>query len=84
MSVQLGHTVVDPFAGTGTTLRVCKALGVDCITGDVDRQYCENIARENGLDKATSKFWPKGRWIGGKGTGVATLIDRWRDNHASV
>lgn len=44
-----GDMVIDPFAGTGTTLRVCKALDRSCITMDLDRTYCEKIAEENGI-----------------------------------
>ena len=44
-----GNMVIDPFAGTGTTLRVCKALNRSCITMDLDRTYCEKIAAENGI-----------------------------------
>jgi site-specific DNA-methyltransferase (adenine-specific) len=46
-----GDLVVDPFAGTGTTLRVCKRINRRCITMDVDRDYCEKIAADNGLEK---------------------------------
>jgi hypothetical protein len=46
-----GDLVVDPFAGTGTTLRVCKRINRRCITMDVDRDYCERIAGENDLGK---------------------------------
>jgi hypothetical protein len=66
-------TVVDPFAGTGTTLRVCKRLNVACTVGDVDAQYCAKIAEENGLQRAITQHWPDGRWYGGKGTGVANV-----------
>lgn len=44
-----GDLVIDPFAGTGTTLRVCKRINRSCITMDIDRTYCEKIAEENGL-----------------------------------
>jgi DNA modification methylase len=44
-----GDIVVDPFAGTGTTMRVCKRIRRSCLTSDVDRAYCEKIAEENGL-----------------------------------
>ncbi|MFA5344704.1 MAG: DNA methyltransferase [Candidatus Omnitrophota bacterium] len=64
-------TVVDPFAGNGTTLRVCKRLGISCTTGDIDPNYCKMIAEENGLQPAITKFWPAGRWYGGKGIGLA-------------
>ncbi len=45
-----GDLVADPFAGTGTTLRVCKRIKRSCITMDVDRGYCEKIAEENSLE----------------------------------
>lgn len=43
-----GGKVVDPFAGTGTTLRVCRRLGFLCTLIDIDREYCANIADEHG------------------------------------
>ena len=43
--------VVDPFAGTGTTLRVCKQLGLNCTLFEIDKGYCERIAAEHGLVK---------------------------------
>jgi len=45
-----GDLVVDPFAGTGTTMRVCKRIKRACVTTDVDRGYCEKIAEENSLE----------------------------------
>ena len=45
-----GDTVCDPFAGTGTSLRVCKRINRDIVTCDVDRTYCEKIAMEHGLE----------------------------------
>ncbi len=44
-----GDHVVDPFAGTGTTLRVCEGIGRKCTTMDISRNYCERIAKEHGL-----------------------------------
>jgi site-specific DNA-methyltransferase (adenine-specific) len=64
-------TVVDPFAGTGTTLRVCQRLGIACTVGDIDYGYCKHIAEENGLHPAITKYWPAGRWYTGKGLGLA-------------
>ena len=46
-----GDLVCDPFAGTGTTMRVCKRINRDCITMDVDRDYCDKIAAENGISQ---------------------------------
>jgi len=45
-----GDTVCDPFAGTGTSLRVCQRINRSCITMDVDRDYCERISKETGIE----------------------------------
>jgi DNA modification methylase len=42
--------VIDPFAGTGTTLRVCKRLNRPCTSIEVSDVYCEKIAEEHGLE----------------------------------
>ena len=47
-TTQPGQLVVDPFAGTGTTLRVCRKIGRRCALIDVDRNYCVKIAKEHG------------------------------------
>ena len=52
-----GDKVFDPFMGTGTTLRVCKRIGLDCVTTDVDRTYCVLVAEENGLEQIDSNTW---------------------------
>lgn len=44
-----GEWVLDPFAGTGTTLRVCKKLERGCTTIEIDADYCRRIAAEHGL-----------------------------------
>ena len=44
-----GGTVLDPFAGTGTTLRVCKRTNLPCTLIELDREYCKQIAKENHL-----------------------------------
>lgn len=49
LSTQPNQLVVDPFAGTGTTLRVAKRLGRQCVTCDIDSDYCNQIAQENGI-----------------------------------
>lgn len=45
-----GGTVLDPFAGTGTTLRVAKRLGFQATCLDLSRFYCDKIAEEHGLE----------------------------------
>ncbi len=55
-----GGMVVDPFAGTGTTLRVAKKLGFNCTLFEIDPTYCENIAMEHRLartDYCHRKVW---------------------------
>lgn len=42
-----GDHVVDPFGGTGTTLRVCKRLNRRCTLIEIDADYCEKIKQEN-------------------------------------
>lgn len=49
-STREGGTVLDPFAGTGTTLRVCKRIGRSCTLIEQSELFCEEIAREHGLD----------------------------------
>jgi len=41
--------VIDPFAGTGTTLRVCDRIGRPCTLIECDHTYCDRIAAEHNL-----------------------------------
>lgn len=45
-----GDLVVDPFAGTGTTGRVCARIGRDCILGDQSEVYCNKMREEFGVN----------------------------------
>lgn len=47
---QEGDVVIDPFAGTGTTLRVCKSINRSCVTMDLSKVYCQHIADEHNLE----------------------------------
>jgi len=49
-----GGAVLDPFAGTGTTLRVCHRLGFQCTLIEREREYCEKIAGEHGMERRKS------------------------------
>lgn len=50
LSTKEGDTILDPFAGTGTTLRVCKRINRPCTLIEINRDYCGEIAREHGLE----------------------------------
>lgn len=39
-----GETVLDPFAGSGTTGRACKDLGRRCIMVEIEERYCQIAA----------------------------------------
>ena len=45
-----GDLVIDPFAGTGTTLRVCRHIKRQCVTMDLSEFYCQQIADEHHLE----------------------------------
>jgi hypothetical protein len=50
-----GGRVLDPFAGTGTTLRVCRRAGFACTLVEIDPEYCAWIAEEHGLAIETTR-----------------------------
>lgn len=73
-------TVLDPFAGTGTTLRVCWRLGNACTLVEREREYCDRIAEEHRME-------PRGHnpptWIAKRecpecGRNLIETSDRWR------
>jgi DNA modification methylase len=48
-----GDLVIDPFAGSGQTLMVCELTGRNCITGELDPEFCASIISR--WQKLTSK-----------------------------
>ena len=42
---QPGEVVLDPYAGTGTTLRAAKNLGYRAIGVEIDERYCDLAAQ---------------------------------------
>lgn len=57
LTMREGDTVVDPFGGTGTTLRVARRCGFACTLVEMDATYCGHIAAENQMSSMG-----KGRW----------------------
>jgi hypothetical protein len=49
-----GESVLDPFGGTGTTLRVCKRIGNPCTLVELDPGYCAKIAEEHDMTPSTT------------------------------
>jgi site-specific DNA-methyltransferase (adenine-specific) len=53
-----GDLVLDPFAGSGTTLAVSGKLGRNAVGIELQREYCEIAARRCGLkEKRTGTFY---------------------------
>jgi site-specific DNA-methyltransferase (adenine-specific) len=49
LSTREGDHVLDPFGGTGTTLRVCKKINRACTLIELDPFYCQKIAEAHQL-----------------------------------
>lgn len=56
--------VLDPFAGTGTTLRVAERCGFNCDLIEISQAYCKEIAAEHSLklNKTIPMTWTATRY----------------------
>ena len=52
-----GDTILDPFSGSGTTMRVAQALGRNAVGIEVRKEYCKLTASELGLRKRTGAVY---------------------------
>ena len=52
LSTAEGDRVLDPFAGTGTVLRVCRRAKRWSTSFEISEAYCEKIAEENEMEAA--------------------------------
>lgn len=50
MSSKVGDTVLDPFLGSGTSMKVASELGRKCIGIEINQRYSELIMRRLGLE----------------------------------
>lgn len=46
MSCSPGDSVIDLFAGTGSCVRACEELGIDCTSIDISPNYCQHLREE--------------------------------------
>lgn len=51
LTTAVGDWVIDPFAGTGTTLRVCRRIQRSCTLIELDPAYCKEIAAEHSMEQ---------------------------------
>ncbi len=73
LSTKEGDMVLDPFGGTGTTLRVCKGIKRQAYLIEISRRYCSLIAQEHGMEQYSPTEWKleekKAWWENGNGGG---------------
>ena len=65
-----GDTVLDPFAGLGTTSEAAMACGRNSIAVEIEQRYFESMA-----DRLASAEWPEAR-SGSRGPAGAARLDR--------
>ena len=61
LSTKAGDWIIDPFGGTGTTMRVCRELGDrSCTLIERSKGYCAKIVKEHELPVREAGEWA--RW----------------------
>lgn len=56
LTTREGDHVIDCFAGTGTTFRVCKRIGRRCTLVELSPFYCAKIAEEHGMTRVNGEW----------------------------
>jgi site-specific DNA-methyltransferase (adenine-specific) len=51
-----GGTVLDPFAGSGTTAEAARREGFDCILMEAEAEYCDFLRQRFGLSRPGAAF----------------------------
>jgi len=57
LTTALDEHVLDPFGGTGTTLRVCKQIDRACTLVELSPNYCTHIAAEHKMAHVADGEW---------------------------
>lgn len=56
LAAPAGGTLIDPFAGSGTTLRAAKDCGLKSIGVEINESYCEYIAKRMSQGSLSEMF----------------------------
>lgn len=79
LSTKPGDLVIDPFLGSGTTLRVCQRINRDCIGIDISEPYCRRVSEETGVPWSHHHEPPTNN-LGGHPREATTAVPKDRPN----